>query len=93
MNVWLVEVGAVLLLIQAGMEFVLYAKNKNKVSLFSAWCCLGGAGGIGIGALVAQGILDLSVWWLVGYVGVIIVTLVGFVFWFFRDFSKFKKQN
>jgi hypothetical protein len=93
MNVWLVEVGAVLLLIFAGMEFVLYAKNKNKVSLCRAWCCLVGAGGIGIGALVEQGILDLSVWWLIGYLGVVIVTLVGFVFWFFRDFSKVKKRN
>jgi hypothetical protein len=92
MNVWLVEVGAMLCLIAAGVELVLYGRNKNKSSLFSAWCYLTAGGGIGIGALCVAGILDLSVWWLVGYLGVVIVTLAGFVFWFFRDFSKFKKR-
>jgi hypothetical protein len=76
MNVWLVGAGAMLSLIAAGVEFVQYTKNKNKTGLFSACVFLLIGGLCSIDALSKAGIIGGSVWWMVGFYG--IVAVVGF---------------
>lgn len=60
MNLWLIGAGAVCFLIMAGVEFVLYTKNKKKVSLFSACTYLVLGVLFGIGVLDSAGIIDLG---------------------------------